>query len=458
MGRATEGESARRKGLAARIFASRAGYLFVFLGLGFLLLRFDLFGLTSLLKNYSQDLLSMAIARCYPGGKADGCAAAGSTNGKPGGKPPVAVVLLTESDLEALEAPWPLTYDLHASVLQAIRANEPRALAIDIVFEDERSDPTIEALEDELERYEEDGIPVYAGSFGRPLRSRIREHVRPVPVPKRVDHLDRVTRLYDLHHGEDGDRQKTMAFEVFAALCPGGDADADAIRLFWQAPPAEGTWNRRWLDCRPPLGLTDIVFPRTDEDFRADCPTTPTIPVRLLLESSEGDGLAIEKLLRGAVVLYGTHFTGAVDVLNTPLHNDLPGVFLHATALENLITFGPEPLRYESHEIPWLGVGWPDLIFLVAIGLASTFVRRGDGYVHFKEAIEAMVPFRVGGAVKAVLGSQAGLLLLMVLVASLFACRLPSWFFGINFLFAITWTELLEISEKLFEAEEKLEH
>jgi len=45
-----------------------AFYLLFLLG-GILLLRMDPFGLTRLTKMYSQDLLAVAMAGCYPGAR-----------------------------------------------------------------------------------------------------------------------------------------------------------------------------------------------------------------------------------------------------------------------------------------------------------------------------------------------------------------------------------------------------
>ena len=41
----------------------------------------------------------------------------------------------------------------------------------------------------------------------------------------------------------------------------------------------------------------------------------------------------------------------------------------------------------------------------------------------------------------------------------MFACKLGAseWILGVNFLFAVTWTEVLDITEKLFEAADEFE-
>ena len=51
--------------------------------------------------------------------------------------------------------------------------------------------------------------------------------------------------------------------------------------------------------------------------------------------------------------------------MNTPLHNDLPAVFLHSAALDNLITLGPRALSHTEPTVPILDVSLPDFILLV---------------------------------------------------------------------------------------------
>jgi len=57
------------------------------------------------------------------------------------------------------------------------------------------------------------------------------------------------------------------------------------------------------------------------------------------------------------------------------------------------------------------------------------------------------------------LGSQIGMLIVLATLASMIACwaGAAEWLLGVNFIFAITWTEVLDITEKLFEAAGELE-
>jgi hypothetical protein len=422
------------------------------------LLRLDPFGFTRLTKFYSQDLLAVAMAGCYPAARPGPCVKpVTGTDGRTAHRAATAVVLVRDGDLDAFAESWPPRYAFHARVLRAIRANRPRAVVLDIVFEDVRADATIATLAAELDRYREAGIPVYAATFGldRPLRPEVAERVVSVQVPTRSDPLDRVTRFYDVTTGAPP--TLTAVPTVFRDVC-GGCRDGagcapGSVRVYWADLPQE-SWNDRWLECRRRPPFPRWIVQDRGSDFRENCPATPAIPVRILLEPTEEEDTAIEHLVRDGVVFYGASFRGAADVLNTPLHNDLPAVFLHATTFDNFVTVGPETIRHHDAQVPGLGVALPDFVLLVVIGGIFT-VRRSSRRVDAGwHGIMRRVRSRVGRVVLVALGSQIGMLLVLATLASLLACWVGAaeWLLGVNFLFAITWTEVLDITEKLFEA------
>lgn len=432
-----------------------AFYLLFLLG-GIALLRMDPFGLTRLTKIYSQDLIAVAMADCYPAAPAGGSCVRD-------GRAAVGAVLLRDADLEAYGEPWPPRYAFHARVLKAIRASRPRAVVMDIVFEDLRDDPTIDALAAELDRYRAAGIPVYAATFGldRPLRPEVASRVIPVQVPKTVDPLDRVTRFYELSTGPPA-FEPTAVARVFREVC-GGCAAADgcgtgSIRVFWSDLP-DGSYNDRWLDCRRRPPFPQWIVQDRSGDFRENCPATATVPAGRLLEPTEADDAAIESILAGGVVFYGAFFHGAADAMNTPLHNDLPAVFLHASALDNLVTLGPEAVRYRERTVPVLNVSLPDFLALAVIG-ALLVLRRSSARVEAAwTGLMRRVRSRLARIVLIALGSQIGLLVLLAGVTAFLACRIgvSEWLLGVNFLFAFTWTEVLDITQKLVEAADEFD-
>jgi hypothetical protein len=441
-----------------------AAYVLFLVG-GVALLRMDPFGFTRLTKFYSQDLLAVSMAGCYPDARAGGkCVKeVKRASGETVGRAATSVVLLRDADLTAFDEPWPPRYGFHARVLRAIRANKPKAVMMDIVFEDVRDDPTIAALAAELDKYREAGIPVYAATFGpdRPLRPEVGARVVSVQVPKKIDPLDRVTRFYDLTTAGE-QPQPTAVPRVYRDVCDGcgglAGCDTGTVRVFWSILPEE-SWNDRWLACRRRPPFPWWIFQDRGGDFREDCPSTPAIPARILLDPEEEHDVAIEALVNDGVVFYGAFFHGAADAMNTPLHNDLPAVFLHAMTLDNLLTLGPEALRHREPQVPFLGVALPDFVLLVLIGGLFTVRRTSGRFDAAWESAMRRVRSRLGRVVLVALGSQIGMLIVLAGLASLFACRLGAseWLLGVNFLFAVTWTEVLDITEKLFEAADEFE-
>jgi len=430
-----------------------ATYL-LFLAGGVALLRMDPFGLTRLTKYYSQDLLAVAMAGCYPQAADGTCAKDGHAKG--------AVVLLRDADLAAFEEPWPPRYGFHARVLRAIRANQPKAVVMDIVFEDVRDDPSIAALAAELDRYRAAGIPVYAAAFGpdRPLRPEVGERVTPVLVPKQIDPLDRVTRLYEVTSGApDRLTAAPLAFRDVCGGCAGEpDCGGGVLRVFWANAP-EDSWNEHWLDCRHRPPFPWWIMQDRGADFRENCPSTPAIPARILLDPTEEDDETITELVGGSVVFYGAFYHGAADAMHTPLHNDLPAVFLHAQAFDNLVTVGPDAVRYSEPVVPGLGVSVVDFLLLAAVG-AFFVVRRNSVRVQARWArMMRRIRSRIGRMLLIAFGSQIGMLVLLAGVGAFVACYvgISDWLLGANFLFAVTWTEVLDITEKLFEAADEFE-
>ena len=220
-----------------RLWRPLATY-FLFLAGGVVLLRLDPLGFSRLTKIYSQDLLAIAMAGCYPDTPAGKCVKQIETQSrKTVGRAATAVVLLRDADLVAFAEPWPPRYGFHARVLRGIRANKPRAVVMDIVFEDVRDDPTIAALATELDNYKAQGIPVYGATFApdRPLRPEVGTRVVPVPVPKKIDPLDRETRFYELATSASPP-QLTAVPRVYRDVCGGcvepGSCDAGELRVF----------------------------------------------------------------------------------------------------------------------------------------------------------------------------------------------------------------------------------
>lgn len=307
---------------------------------GFLLLRIDLLGATDLTERYSQDIVNQVFASHYPDGARD----------------KLSVVLITDDALDFLEEAWPASYGFHAQVLNTLLAFKPRAVMIDLLFRDRRRDETLPQLVRALQRYQAAEIPVYvAAASSRPnaVRPEIASYVTPVPVPKQADRYDRAHREYPLLLPAYGDSIRTAALRIYTDLDGKGSlTDVELKREFdrpmqivWGAipPPRQS----EWIACNPPPPDARTAAWRRlfggQDSVQTNCYYSPTLIVDHLF--TQASDPRVEELIENRVVFYGAALLGIEDFVYPATHTRLPGVFMHAMALDNLWTFGDHYMR-----------------------------------------------------------------------------------------------------------------
>jgi CHASE2 domain-containing sensor protein len=379
-----------------------AANVILFTVAGFLLLRFDLLGATDLTERYSQDIVNQVFASHYPTAAQDKLSA----------------VLITDEALEFLEESWPASYGFHAQVLTTLLAQRPRAVMIDLLFRDRRRDDTLPQLERALQRYQAAQIPVYvaAGSAkANAVRPEIAAYVVPVPVPKQADRYDRAHREYPLVLPAYGDSVETAALRIYTDLESKGSRTAAELeqefgrpmQILWGAvPPAR---QNEWIACNPPppnarTAAWRRVFGGPDS-VQTNCYYAPTLIVDHLFTQSSDP--RIEELIRNRVVFYGASLLGIDDFVYPPTHTRLPGVFMHAMALDNLWTFGsgymrrPEPGSQLSR--------WQSLLEAIVLGFYGAVLGLRDG-VREKLRMRA-------GRTRSIVDSDVGVVALLTIVS-----------------------------------------
>ena len=133
------------------------------------------------------------------------------------------------------------------------------------------------------------------------------------------------------------------------------DDAAWTLELFWGMDYPKSMGN---VACREIPGffrrLWTIMWSH-GQGFRVDCAFTPTVSVTSLR------GETTAKLLEdfeGKVVFYGASFLAGSDIIFPPTHFSLPGVYSHAMALDNLLTFGTSYKRDATDNPLWLVPRW----------------------------------------------------------------------------------------------------
>jgi hypothetical protein len=98
------------------------------------------------------------------------------------------------------------------------------------------------------------------------------------------------------------------------------------------------------------------------------CPAVTVVPLSALEQGSAADW---HELLGNKIVLLGASVSGIPDFVDSPVHGQVPGVILHAMALDNLLTLGSHYLADRQSEARLLAsIG---LIALLAYALPFMF-------------------------------------------------------------------------------------
>lgn len=342
-------------GLFRRFVAGHGLELMLAFGLSLLFLRINPFGHITALEHYGRDLFNQLFAPAVY---------------ETGWRDRLAVVLLRDNDLDEAALPWPAPYAYHAGVLAELRALKPAAVMVDFLFiDDKRRDDTLTALAEEIREYRNAGIPLFLASpppgFDTPrVIDRLEESgARLVPVPRLVGSGgDHAYALFDCRPsaGIEACRASAAASlyrEVCgAATAPRWPCDAALVRAIQQEHPAPGAehmevfWSMAPVTrsdghpaCEPPPAAFLRRFLRVfgnGDALRLGCPTIPTLGPTRLLHQAAGDGAALRRLLERRVVFYGADILGGTDVIRPASHERLAGVYLHAMAVDNLLTFG----------------------------------------------------------------------------------------------------------------------
>ena len=301
------------------------------------------FGFSDLVQRYTQDVSDLLITGPYLYPQT--------------GHEQISVALVDDRTLGELQMPWPWSYGAQARTLDALLAEKPRAVVVDILFVDPRKDDTLPELVDEIGRYKRAGVPLYFS--GDPS-------VAPGQPPVRKELLDAGARVLDptlmpqgivrqynvdgrCMNGEArGTLCRSLALQVYSDLYPKAPLDVNpdgVVELMWGTRP--DPYNTKWMglkeSCNQDIGFfTRIYLAFFDpSQVRSRCPYESVIPVEKLLQGS--DDADIAKLAKGRIVFYGGALQGVQDRSFSPVNGLIANVFIHAMALDNLITFKGRP-------------------------------------------------------------------------------------------------------------------
>lgn len=288
------------------------------------------------------------------------------------GRDMVTVLRFREQDLDSagetdrttgrkIRIPFPIPYSVHIEILDALAAREPEAVLVDFAFVDKRSGDDIDILRDKFCDMKRMNIRVFVVAFNyfAPNHGLREDMLIPraeesdaapcfdvVPANFTAEKSGEV-RTYQLVQGQTTDSPgvASAALRLFPAYSPSQlDAFRDKMDIVWGAlPPRE---RRSDTPCSPvkPVETIGRLIKDGPGAMTRDCPYSNTLSVYSLLNEtgSGGDDDDVTALTRGKLVLYGSGLVGTDDWIQSPVHGNIPGIYLHAMALDNLLVFNRE--------------------------------------------------------------------------------------------------------------------
>lgn len=309
------------------------------------------FGFSDLTQRYTQDVSDLLISGpyLYP-----------TT-----GRDQVSVALIDDTALRELQMPWPWSYGAQARALDTLLAYKPRAVIIDLLFVDPRKDGSLSELVNEIRRFKSAGVPLYfeGAPDAPPGETGLRDELAATGV-RILDPTilvnQGVVRQYPvtgrcLASARQGQTCPSLALAVYEDLYPAAPPAAlnGLMELVWgtQTHPINKKWMRvsdengashscGEVDAMGWARRTWLAF-FDPSAVRSSCPYAGVIPVESLLQGKEDAD--IETLARHKIIFYGASLEGAQDKSYTPVNGLIANVFVHAMALDNLITFHGRP-------------------------------------------------------------------------------------------------------------------
>lgn len=319
----------------------------------------------------------------------------------------ISVVMYDTQFLQAQGAAWPISYQEHADWigrLVDLPGAKPRALMIDITFGQERNDPTIAALKNKLcEISQVHRIPVFLAALpdvaagGLSVREGLSRRdgttaeacFTLVGVDYVPDPLDGLAWSYQLTRFFDGTQWmpgqpppgSTVPQYRSAALAMaedvGGlklDSHAEPMALMWGfKSEAQSDRSDLTRGCQP--GEPDLHrwVPRLirqlweSGDKPSLCPYHRSLSFAQVAEMEEAD---LSEFVGDKFLFIGAQVSGYNDHANSPVHGLLPGVHLHAMALDNFLSYGAD---YKI-SAEWTLPPHPDLLAPGLLSVAIVFL------------------------------------------------------------------------------------
>ena len=341
----------------------------------------DPFGLSSSSNNASAQWLNRVFASSY----------------KDTGQQQIAVILIDDAYLMRNNTHWPMPYGEQSKLFKRLLAYKPKAVFVDFLYSHDHSvgDPAqgSQLLANVFERYRHQGIPLLLANTGQERgeegQANTLANLARVSSPALVV-WSGLGDKYPLAFETPLGPMETPALSMYRQYCQANscvDLPSD-MQAAIEAPLMAIQWGvnlapqqMRIADiahCSAPKGFFvdmakeffQAIFWKLAGPDQSRCLYNFTLSASDLEASTPEDRALLAELLRDRLVLVGANITSTGDLVHSPVHGKIPGIYLHAMALDNLITLGMNYNR-EPANLPRSDVNWLDLVEIALLGLIA---------------------------------------------------------------------------------------
>lgn len=315
------------------------------------------------------------------------------------GREQITVLVADDDDLREYGEVWPVSLGFHQRRLQELLKFRPKAVFFDIVFLDDRKDPDLEGFIDAACRARVAGVPIFVGSLtsagitqSRTERAMMTRQVEvggrslpcvePAYLNLRIDGFDQSVWEYDLAIGAHHDAAHDGAPQYLspAARLYSVEHQLDAaelhepLALVWGTAP--DPLNLEWLNSDSGAERKGVPCASTWHWYRVLpvgkvgpplCPYQQLLPLRTLKGNHGLSGGDLRAAIEGKYIIYGTNLQSTADLIVSPYHGRIAGAFLHAMALDNLLSFKGKPKAAGEFGHPWWGAATLFITFAVVV-------------------------------------------------------------------------------------------
>lgn len=326
------------------------------------------------------------------------------------GQKDITVLLYDDQFIRETGNAWPISYSQHADWILRLAEDDstkPKAIFIDVTFTQKRDDKTLPILLDGLCKAKKIyGVDIYIAALHSPNNGNlyVRDELMPgvdkgcfelVGVNYQPDVVDRIAWDYPLHSYRDlsgwkqglSETGRTEAKSAALSIATTSahiniPKDDDSIALVW------GVHNQQPAENRPELFsychdaaehwlkriLNSIPFVKlfTGSEKQPICPYNLTYSVSQLLTLPPD---TLSRSLKDKYVMIGAAVSGQNDLIDSPVHGLIPGVYLHSMALDNLLTFQHDFKRSSDWNNPSIRLVIPALLTISIVLLVHIFIN-----------------------------------------------------------------------------------